>query len=158
MDVKTKVCTKCGEENILSLFTKDRSKSDGYRSYCKKCRNKYLREWCKKNPEKVSQSNMKYNEKNPEKRKATSLNYYKNNTKKILSKNKEWRNRNQHKKKEYNSRDIALLNNRYIKTVIYNTYGIKAIEVDNEFIEVKRRQLQYYRKLKHLKNERNQRV
>ena len=46
--LKTQVCTKCGLEKPLSeyYFRKDRNI---YRRYCKKCQNKYVSEYSKKN-------------------------------------------------------------------------------------------------------------
>ena len=35
----TKVCSKCGTEQEIVLFNRDRSKSSGYRSWCKTCDN-----------------------------------------------------------------------------------------------------------------------
>lgn len=42
-EVSGKVCTKCGEWKPLGKFRKDKYKVGGYRSYCKKCSNKYER-------------------------------------------------------------------------------------------------------------------
>ncbi|MBP7709873.1 MAG: endonuclease VII domain-containing protein [Rickettsiales bacterium] len=47
--MKGKICTKCGCEKPISYFHKMR---DTKRSDCKECRNSYLREWSRKNPEK----------------------------------------------------------------------------------------------------------
>jgi hypothetical protein len=35
----TKVCSKCGTEQEIALFNRDRSKASGYRSWCKTCDN-----------------------------------------------------------------------------------------------------------------------
>ena len=37
----SKKCPKCTEEKLLELFPKDRTRSDGYGSYCKSCKNEY---------------------------------------------------------------------------------------------------------------------
>lgn len=35
-----KTCSKCGEVKLVSQFTPDATKSSGYKSCCKNCRNK----------------------------------------------------------------------------------------------------------------------
>lgn len=42
---RTKVCTKCGEEKPLSKFHKDRTKSSGHVSKCKKCKKIYRKKY-----------------------------------------------------------------------------------------------------------------
>lgn len=42
-----KTCSRCKEEKSLSLYRKNKSKVDGYDYMCKKCRNRYDREWRK---------------------------------------------------------------------------------------------------------------
>jgi hypothetical protein len=40
-----KVCTQCGFEKVLGDFSKDKSKRDGLRPYCKKCGVAYTMQW-----------------------------------------------------------------------------------------------------------------
>lgn len=47
MVTKTKKCSKCGKEKLVSLFNKDKNKPDGLNSYCKACTREYLRDWKK---------------------------------------------------------------------------------------------------------------
>ena len=47
MEVKTKVCTKCGKELPLEMFGKGPGK-DGRRSWCKSCMNVASREYHRK--------------------------------------------------------------------------------------------------------------
>jgi hypothetical protein len=94
------ICPKCNKNKESKEFYKDRSKKSGLDSYCKKCRaewhlkhrkeyRKWLREWRKKNPEKVkgyykkaTEYHKKWREENPD----------------WL---KKWREKNPHKYKEY---------------------------------------------------------
>lgn len=46
-----KVCTKCGQLKPLSAFYKDKSHSDGYKSWCKECYAKSDKERYEKNKE-----------------------------------------------------------------------------------------------------------
>jgi hypothetical protein len=46
--MKLKKCTKCCKEKPYSAFTKDKQKSDGYRSDCKECRSLWAEENLKK--------------------------------------------------------------------------------------------------------------
>ncbi|MFA5407193.1 MAG: hypothetical protein WC343_00295 [Bacilli bacterium] len=49
---ETKRCTKCGEEKPLTEFYRDRTKSDGRKSWCKLCTSGYQREYYEENREK----------------------------------------------------------------------------------------------------------
>lgn len=50
--IKTKICSKCGEEKDINEFRKNKyNKNDGYRLECKDCSKKYLRENYEKNKE-----------------------------------------------------------------------------------------------------------
>lgn len=44
-----KKCGKCKTEKPYDEFGKNKSRYDGYHSSCKKCRNKYQKEWYEKN-------------------------------------------------------------------------------------------------------------
>ena len=43
--METKRCPKCGEEKPISKFYRDRSRPQGYDSYCKECRDITNVEW-----------------------------------------------------------------------------------------------------------------
>jgi hypothetical protein len=59
--MKTKVCTKCGEQKLLLEFTKDRTKKNGLSSRCKACSVILSQDYRKRNIEKVKQyENFKY--------------------------------------------------------------------------------------------------
>ncbi len=58
---ETKRCTKCGEEKPLSEFHRDRTKSDGRKSWCKLCTSGYQREYYEENREKWVGYQREYN-------------------------------------------------------------------------------------------------
>lgn len=63
--MKTKVCSKCGVEKELDKF-KIRSDTGKPRGQCKKCRAKYLKEYEKRNAERIARVKKEYGEKNKE--------------------------------------------------------------------------------------------
>ena len=69
--MKTKVCTKCGEERLLSPenFTRRTGSKDGFHPRCKTCKR---------------QDNREYDKKNREKRRLYQVEYRKNNKKKVV--------------------------------------------------------------------------
>jgi hypothetical protein len=59
-----KCCTTCNEEKEFILFTKDRSKSDGYYSKCKKCCSEKTKKFHKEHPGYKAAQDKKYYKKN----------------------------------------------------------------------------------------------
>lgn len=55
-----KVCGKCGIYKPFTKFYKDKTKSDGHRSYCKECGKKYSISWNKTNSSKRRRITAKY--------------------------------------------------------------------------------------------------
>ena len=53
-------CKSCGEGLDCSLFWKDKSKSNGYRSSCKKCMTSASKKWQQENVAKMSSYSRKY--------------------------------------------------------------------------------------------------
>ena len=51
--MKTKVCTTCKEEKDLSLFSKNKTKTSGYQTYCKLCAHARRAQWARDNTDKV---------------------------------------------------------------------------------------------------------
>ena len=87
----TKKCSKCGEDKSLNSFYRDKRKSDGLCSSCKKCHNeanilsarKYKEKryeiaaiWRKKNPEKASAIWKRHREKHKEERREKFKDWY----------------------------------------------------------------------------------
>ena len=47
--MNAKICPHCNEEKEFSFFPKDRTRTDGYGSYCKSCKNKYKAKYREEN-------------------------------------------------------------------------------------------------------------
>lgn len=73
--METKICSKCGEEKILTEYPKDKTKKDGYRPNCKVCNRKYFKTKRLENPELLARKLREFYEKNPNKRKEYRENY-----------------------------------------------------------------------------------
>ena len=71
----TKICSKCGEEKVVSEFSKDITKKDGHRPNCKVCNIKYFKLRRLENPELMAKKLKEFYKKNPEKRKEYRENY-----------------------------------------------------------------------------------
>lgn len=66
-EIKTKKCTKCGEEKSLSEFTKDKRSKDGHNGWCRKCTRKASQQWNCINKERSKvNANKRYQEKKKE--------------------------------------------------------------------------------------------
>ena len=107
----TKLCTKCNTEKFVTMFSKDKSKKDGYFSSCKECvkkyyidnrdkRLKYCIKYNKKNSEKLKDYQKRYNEENIEVLITKRKEYYLNNKEVIQEKVKLYRYKNSEKVKE----------------------------------------------------------
>lgn len=65
-----KLCRKCGNVMSVELFVVQKSKSSGHGSWCKKCFNKYSKEWRLKDPDRYAsllEKQRKYHKDNKEK-------------------------------------------------------------------------------------------
>ncbi len=60
MEMKTKTCTKCGQEKPLSEFGKNRGFKDGFSYWCRQCWRKYHTEYRDKNRARVTAHNKQY--------------------------------------------------------------------------------------------------
>ena len=112
--METKVCSKCKENKNICEFGKLKSSKDGYRYFCKKCRNSIektyegdnvlerKKKWRNNNKEKIKNHyqetkqtildyQKKYREENLGKIKERKKKYYNINKKEILDKNKIYR-------------------------------------------------------------------
>ncbi|MEW9139071.1 hypothetical protein ACQGSH_22210 [Bacillus wiedmannii] len=63
MEFDLKKCTKCLQIKSLEMFPKDKSRSTGYHSHCKDCRNQYLKKQREINAEKFRMYDKKYKQK-----------------------------------------------------------------------------------------------
>lgn len=62
-----KRCYKCKDIKLYLDFFKDKTQSDGYKSLCKDCHNKYLREYRQKNRDKLLEYKRQYRAENDDK-------------------------------------------------------------------------------------------
>ena len=51
MDIKTKVCVKCGRELPVGMFNKHAESQDGLQPYCRLCQSEYSRKYHEKRKE-----------------------------------------------------------------------------------------------------------
>lgn len=63
LEVDLKICTKCLQVKSLEMFPKDKSRSTGYHSHCKDCRNQHLKKQREMNIEKFRERDKKYKQK-----------------------------------------------------------------------------------------------
>ena len=89
-----KTCSKCNIEKSLDLFSKDKSRKDGYNTFCKECGKlisknfkennpKYHNDWYQSNKSEVLEKSKQYNKENYTERKMYFDEWRKNNTDKI---------------------------------------------------------------------------
>ena len=74
-----KQCYSCDEVKSLDIFTKDRSKPDGLKIYCKVCANAKKKDWREANPEKVYAYDKQWQETNKDKKSKNYKNWQQNN-------------------------------------------------------------------------------
>lgn len=60
MEMKTKTCTRCGQEKPLSEFGKNRGLKDGFSYWCRQCWRKYHAEYREKNRARITAHNKQY--------------------------------------------------------------------------------------------------
>ena len=89
--MKTRVCTKCGDE--LELTTKNfYARKGGFKTICKECTRKRIKEYVSNNKEKVKETH-----------KISCKKYRVNNKEKIAEQSKLYNIKNKDRRKEYNS-------------------------------------------------------
>ncbi len=96
-----KCCTKCKIEKQLTDFNKKRSNSDGLRSICKICHRLESRQWAINNPEKMKINRKKNYPKTKIRRESYLKEYRKKNREKISKRNLKYKDkRNEWTKKK----------------------------------------------------------
>jgi len=183
-EVKTKVCSKCGEEKPLTEeFWSFRKEQNCYHTICKKCKTDITRQWRIKRPDKYKQQMIKYRESNYDRISCYRSKYYQDNKERITFYNHEHYLKNKDiiclrngeyikkhpeiKKKsrtnyitrhsdrlkvfQKNSQLKAMheLSDGYVKALMRAHNGsIKNEDITPEMIELKRVQIQLFRKTK----------
>ena len=141
--METKVCSKCKEEKNVCEFGKLKSSKDGYRYFCKNCRNNIentyegdnvlerKKKWRINNKEKIKKHYLeikqtlldyqkKYRQENLDKVNERKKKYYNINKKEILNKNKVYR------KNTKNIRNIYESNKKKNNTVYSLSCGMRS--------------------------------
>ena len=135
--MKTKLCPACNKLKNHDKFNKDKSKSLGLSSHCKKCKSeankerytnnkdkilKRSKKYYHKNKKHISKVKKVYRENNREYFKQQSHNYYINNKDRLRAQNKQWREANyiklKTKKRQYyklNKEAVMKQHNKYVK-------------------------------------------
>ena len=121
-ELQTKICRKCGAEKSTLDFYRDKSKPDGFSSYCKSCSKIIADEWRLKNKDKFDEQNRnrslrcraKKIAENPDAVKAYGKEQYKKHRETILLAAKTWRKENP-EKATAKSRKNYLANADHIK-------------------------------------------
>ena len=106
-----KLCNKCLTEKSFDLFSKDKSKSDGFCTICKDCARANRKAWYQKNKEKVKEYQANYERENREKVRERSRAWRKKNRDHFLRKR-----RNYHA--ERYSNDLAYSVNHNVRSML----------------------------------------
>lgn len=92
-----KFCNKCSTHKENEFFSKDSSKTDGKRPYCKKCEVQRVAKWQKENPCQTNESKKAWVDRNKEKVSSRNAVYRENNREKIRIGAAIWRSNNPEK-------------------------------------------------------------
>lgn len=111
-EVKTKVCTKCGEEKLATaeFFYREKSRMDGFKGICKYCIGLYEREKRSKNPEKSREYRRIWREKNAERERERHRKWRSENADKVRASRQKWKKENVEYIKEYNKKNKERIN------------------------------------------------
>jgi len=124
MDKKTKKCTKCGIEKLVSGFSLHKNDPSGFRSDCKKCAKEYreshkneIKEYAKdyyiKNKDIIIARTNAFRETNKEKIKKTRQSHYNKNKEKLKAYSKEYNETHKEERLKY-SREYEKVNKKKI--------------------------------------------
>lgn len=96
-EIRTKRCTKCGKEKLLSSYYKATANRDGHRDQCKYCDGLYAKEYRKRKPEVLKACMQRYLDKNRGKMRERCRNWRQNNPEKARNATKNWLKRGNNK-------------------------------------------------------------
>ena len=114
-----KTCTECKAVKNISMFYRNKYRTDGRQSHCKICHNETTMKWRKNNPDKYSKYNC-----SPKRNKASK--------KKAILRNR---------KQRHNMSD------RYIRDCLTMNTNLNSEDITNEMIELHRTNLKIKRQL-----------
>jgi hypothetical protein len=97
--MKTKICGKCKRRKLTIKFSKNSGHKDGLQSQCKKCVNKYKKQYYEKNKKQIIAHIKQYYKENREQVLAREKQRYKNNKKRITARVKQYHKDNPEKQK-----------------------------------------------------------
>lgn len=86
--MKTKICSKCGDEKKLNEFPTRKNSKDGHRNECILCKKNIDKNYYNKNYEKILKQAREYRKENHEKIITCQRNYYEKNREEINKKDK----------------------------------------------------------------------
>lgn len=139
--VKTKICTKCGEEKFIDVFyfRKDTRK---YRSECKICFQIHIK--------------LNYRKECSKRRNIRKKNWRKKNREHVRLYDKKWREANLKKwcsiRLKYSKKMIKTLTNTYVKQQLCQRTRLCYSDIPNCMVKVKRIELKFKRYLRRNEN------
>lgn len=150
-ELKTKICTKCGEEKpaTAEFFYISRGR---FRAQCKMC----FKERYMKDSERIKEINAKWRAKNAERYKAYNKKWVSENKELVKEYKQKWLNNNSERYKElkqkwasenpnYYKLDRDNLSDRYIKDLMRKQTGIHYSHIPQGIIEAKRQTIKIKR-------------
>ena len=152
--MKTKKCSRCGEDLALSEFNPLRKGSDKLKAECKRCANKRSILWRKENPDKQRQSTINWEQKNIEYVQEKRKLYYEENIEYFQNHNKEWYDNNKEKAKEIDKKKCTIASDGYVRRILKQENFHESL-ITPKMIEVKRGIIKVKRIIKQIKNKQN---
>ena len=145
--MKTKICSKCGEEKPLGEFYKNNSSKDGLYAYCKECSRKEHLNFIRNNPDKHKKYKKKFKEENLDWQEKYNKKYYQTHKKRHKEMAVLWVKKNPEKVKEIYLKRVSNCTTYYIKRLL-KLNGFKKEQITPELIELKRMIIKTKRKIK----------
>ena len=144
---ETKVCSKCGIEKDIGLYSARKDSADGKRKQCKTCHSLDVTTWHKahrRNPRVLVSIDQ---------RKKRQKEWRKENSERLHAKAKQWAEANKAKVLETQRRASESLSDRYVRNVIAGQDRGLYQSITKELIALKREQIQLARLTRKIKKE-----
>ncbi len=116
-----KKCSKCGS---LGPFYKDRQKSDGLTSWCKKCVNTRVEQWKEKNPERAKEIVREWDALHPDRHRERSVQWVREHKERNRNNQKRWLSEHPNKAFEYTKKYFSTHPEK-LKELKRNRYALK---------------------------------